>query len=158
MIEVRYMNYAIESALDGIRAGEGGPFGACIVDRDGVVLATAHNEVLKTNDATRHAEVVCISKASEARGSWDLSGCTLYATTECCPMCFAAAHWARISTIVFGTTIEDVALLGFNELPISNETMNEHCTEKIVLEKNTFRAECLALLDAWKSLDSKQTY
>jgi tRNA(Arg) A34 adenosine deaminase TadA len=156
-LEISHMKKAVEEALRGIRQGDGGPFGACIVTARGEVLAAAHNEVLKTNDATRHAEVICISEACRALGSWDLSGCTMYTTTECCPMCFAAAHWARISRVVFGTRIEDVARLGFHEMKLSNEAMNEFCEPGIELV-NDFREECLAVLEAWENLAEKRLY
>ncbi len=56
------MKLAIEEARKGFNLNHGGPFGAVIV-RDGVPIANAHNEVLKTNDPTAHAEVLAIRKA-----------------------------------------------------------------------------------------------
>ena len=126
MADIDYMTQAIEAARKGMETDAGGPFGACLVSRNNEVIAVAHNEVLGSNDATRHAEMICISEACRKLGRWNLSDCTLYTTTEPCPMCFAAAHWAKIPRIVFGTRIEDAAHLGFNEIKLSNEALNSY--------------------------------
>jgi len=73
-------------------------------------------------------------------------------------MCFAAAHWARISRIVSGTAIADVAALGFHELAISNSTMNAAGGHTIELYPASFRDACLSLLEQWKRLPQKNTY
>ena len=100
-----YMEMAIREARKNLRTLGGGPFGACVV-RDGAVLAVARNTVLR-NDATAHAEINAIRKACRRLGTHDLSGSVIYSTTEPCPMCFSAVHWARIGTIVYGTNIAD---------------------------------------------------
>jgi len=157
MREADFMNQAIESAIEGIESGDGGPFGACIVSPNGTVVSVAHNEVLATNDPTRHAEIICISEACRRLDTWDLTGYRMYSTTECCPMCFAAAHWARLSRIVYGTKIDDVARLGFNEMKVSNEVMNGYCLRPIKLD-NKYRRECLKVLDVWKQVPGRLPY
>lgn len=90
-------------ALDAAReAGERGeiPVGA-LVARGEEILAVAANEREASNDPTAHAEVIALRRAAEALGSWRLTGCTLYATLEPCPMCAGAAHAARISRLVY---------------------------------------------------------
>ena len=42
-----------------------------------------------------------IREAANALGGWRLSGCTLYATLEPCPMCAGAAHAARLTRLVY---------------------------------------------------------
>ena len=96
------MHMALREAARGMRAGQGGPFGACIV-RDGLIVAVGPNRVLATGDPTQHAEVVTIGRAAKRLGTHILKGCTIYSTTEPCPMCFSAIHWAQIDRIVFGT-------------------------------------------------------
>jgi hypothetical protein len=86
-----FMDMAVEEACEGIIKGEGGPFGAVIV-QDGLVVARAHNTVLQTNDPTAHAEVTCIRKAAARLGRFDLSDCVLYTSCYPCPMCFGAMH------------------------------------------------------------------
>lgn len=112
--ENKYMQMAIDEALEGIRNGHGGPFGTVIV-KDGKVIAGGHNKVLLNNDATCHGEVDAIRKAGQALGTFDLSGCELYTTGEPCHMCLCACMWANISKIYYGCTIEDNGRIGFRD-------------------------------------------
>jgi tRNA(Arg) A34 adenosine deaminase TadA len=70
-------------------------------------------------------------------------------------MCFSAVHWASISKIVFGTTIDDVKTLGFSELPISDKEMKREGKAKVKIKENYMRAECLELLSMWKGHKAK---
>ena len=81
----KYMFLAIEEATNGIRNGEGGPFGSVIV-KDGKVVGKGHNQVVLNNDATCHGEMQAIRNASKNLGTFDLSGCEIYTTGEPCPM------------------------------------------------------------------------
>ena len=153
----RFMFCAIDSALKGIQKNAGGPFGACII-RGKKVIAVAHNCVLKNQDPTCHAEIQAIQIAAKKIKSFDLSDCQIYSTTEPCPMCFAAIHWARISHIVYGTSIADVAKLGFNELAISNHTLKKMGRMKIKIKKNFARKACLQLLKEWSAMKNKRVY
>lgn len=142
-----FMKLAIGKALEGVAKGNS-PFGACII-KDGEVIACSHNTVLADNDPTCHAEMVAIREACRKLGTHDLSGCTIYSTTEPCPMCFSAIHWARMSGIVFGTRIADVHRLGFSELTISNEAMKESGGSGVKIMPDFLRDECLELLERW---------
>lgn len=113
-VQGAHMDAAVEEAREGLRKGEGGPFGCCIV-RDGKVVARAHNMVLQTNDPTAHAEVTCIRKASSRLGRFDLSDCVLYTSCEPCPMCFGAIHWAKIPVCVYAADRNDAAKAGFDD-------------------------------------------
>jgi len=150
----KFMEAALQSAYEGIRKGDGGPFGACIVKRNRII-AIAHNEVLKNKDATAHAEMNAIRKASTKLKSWNLKGCKIYTTTEACPMCFSAIHWAQISEIIYSTAIQDVKKLGFNELSISNIQMKKIGRLSVKIKKNFMRKECMALLEKWRALKGK---
>uniref|UniRef100_A0A6U3BUV7 CMP/dCMP-type deaminase domain-containing protein n=1 Tax=Lotharella globosa TaxID=91324 RepID=A0A6U3BUV7_9EUKA len=116
----KYMDLAVQEAKEGVERGEGGPFGAVIVDSKGEVVARAHNMVLQSNDPTAHAEVTCIRKASAKLGKFDLSDCKIYSTCEPCPMCFGAIHWAKIPVCIFGATAKDAADAGFDDAFIYN--------------------------------------
>ena len=148
---------AIEQAQQALPRGEGGPFGACIVQGDAIV-ACANNSVLSDNDATCHAEINAIHIASRALGKFHLTGCTIYSTTEPCPMCFAAIHWARIERIVYGTRIADVRNLGFNELAVSNEQLRDLGGSPVLISGDFMRAECEALLMKWQRLPGTRPY
>ncbi len=152
------MKRAINSAKQGIKKGEGGPFGACIVDKKGNVIAVSHNKVWKNCNPTSHAEVNAIGMAAKKLKKIDLSGCTLYSTNEPCPMCFGAAHWAKIDKIVFCTSINDAAKFGFNELKLSNLQIKKMGKlKKPLLEQDLQHyEECKDLLKEWKKLKGKR--
>jgi len=151
-----FMHMALREASRGMKARQGGPFGACIV-RNGTIVAVAHNRVLVSGDPTQHAEVVAIGRAARLLGTHVLTGCTIYSTTEPCPMCFSAIHWAQIDRIVFGTGIADVKRLGFNELSISDRTLKRLGRSGVVLDQASKRA-CTDLLKAWAAMETKTTY
>jgi tRNA(Arg) A34 adenosine deaminase TadA len=156
MIQKKYMHLAIKEAGINLKKMAGGPFGACIV-KGGRVLAVARNTVLK-NDATCHAEINAIRKASKKLKDFDLSGCIIYSTTEPCPMCFSAIHWARISAIIYGTNISDADKVGFNELKIDNFKLKTMGKSKIRIVKGFMLKECRKLLSDWNSLENKVVY
>lgn len=108
------MEIAVREAREGIRAGDGGPFGAVVV-KDGEVVASGHNCVLKDNDSTCHGEIDAIRKAEQKLQTYDLSGCELYTTGEPCPMCLAAILWANIGKVYYGCTLEDSGRIGFRD-------------------------------------------
>ncbi len=154
--ERKYMFAAIDAAYSGIVRNEGGPFGAAVVKNDRIIVV-AHNTVLKSNDATCHAEVNAIHAASKKLKRWNLKGCTIYSTTEPCPMCFSAIHWAQADAVVWGTEIPDVQRLGFNELTIPAPRMKKIGKSRVRLKRLFMRRECLELLEDWRMLNA-QTY
>jgi tRNA(adenine34) deaminase len=79
------------------------PVGAVIV-HEGRIIASARNQRETLNDPTAHAEILALTQASEALGSWRLLDCTLYVTLEPCPMCAGAIVQARIPRVVYGAT------------------------------------------------------
>ena len=81
------------------------PVGAVIVCEQRII-ARAHNTTEQLNDVTAHAEILCITAASENLGSKYLQDCTLYVTLEPCVMCAGALHWAQIGRIVYGADDE----------------------------------------------------
>jgi tRNA(Arg) A34 adenosine deaminase TadA len=106
------MEEAARLAREGVRNGEGGPFGAVVVE-DGRILGAACNRVVAAHDPTAHAEILAIREACRARGAVHLEGCTIYTTCEPCPMCLAAIHWARLDRVYYAQTRDDAADLGF---------------------------------------------
>jgi guanine deaminase len=112
--ESEYLSEAVRLACANVGEG-GGPFGAVVI-RDGLPLATGVNLVVPHLDPTAHAEVVAIRRACRAAGTFALRGCTLYSSCEPCPMCLAAAMWARVDRVVHCATREDAAAAGFDDL------------------------------------------
>lgn len=94
------MQEALREAEQAYREDEV-PVGAVILHR-GRVVARAHNQREQLKDPTAHAEMLAITQAAAAVGSWRLEDCTLYVTLEPCPMCAGAILQARIPVVVYG--------------------------------------------------------
>lgn len=156
MNDKKFMQLAVKEARKNFKSLSGGPFGACIV-RKGRVIAISRNTVLK-NDATCHAEINALKKASRKLGSYDLSGSVIYSTTEPCMMCFAAIHWARIKRIVYGTKTADAKKIGFNELNIPDTKLAALGRTRIKLIAGVLLDDCKALLTDWSHLEKKVFY
>lgn len=77
------------------------PVGAVIV-AEGRVVGRGHNQRERLSDPTAHAEMIAITAAAEALGSWRLGGATIYVTLEPCPMCAGALVNARLDRLVYG--------------------------------------------------------
>ena len=79
------------------------PVGAILV-KNGKLIAQSHNQPIKKNDPTAHAEIQLLRKAGEQQKNYRLIGSTIYVTLEPCTMCFGAMVHARIERIVFGAS------------------------------------------------------
>lgn len=97
--DLTMMCLALQEARRAAEEGEV-PVGA-VVARGTEVIAAAHNEREATKDPTAHAELLALRRAAASLKSWRLTGCTLYATLEPCPMCAGALHSARIGRLVY---------------------------------------------------------
>ena len=95
----KFMKIAKENAHKGCTCGEGGPFGAVIVDNNGNIIANGNNKVLINNDPTAHAEVVAIRNACQKLNTYDLSNYILYTSCEPCPMCLSAIICSNIKEV-----------------------------------------------------------
>jgi len=115
----RFMREALALAAQSVRDG-GGPFGAVVV-RGGEIIGRGSNCVTPDNDPTAHAEIVAIRAACRTLGSFSLEGCELYVNCEPCPMCLAAAYWARLEGIYYAATRDDAAAAGFDDALIYQE-------------------------------------
>ena len=155
------MQIAYEEAEKGMRLGHGGPFGAVIV-KEGKIIAKAHNEVLLNNDATCHAEIQAIRKASKKLKRFDLNDCELYVTGEPCPMCFGGIHWAKMKKVYYACSIKDAEKIGFDDKFIYDAILNENFKQKKNNTKVSFkqlnRRECIPLFNLWKNKKNKTRY
>ena len=92
------------------------PFGALLANPDGEVLLTAENTVVTDKDITGHAETNLVRKAAKLYETEFLANCTLYTSTEPCPMCSGAIFWSNIRRVVFGLSQEGLyAITGGGE-------------------------------------------
>lgn len=127
----------------------GGPFGAVVV-KDNTVIAISSNSVLKDNDPTAHAEVNAIREACRVLGTYDLSDCELYATSEPCPMCMSAIIWANIKKVYYGCTAQDAAQIGFRD-DFIYDFIKHDCKDSDVVEMVPLgRETCIKLFEEYK--------
>lgn len=108
---VAFMRRAIAlSRAAGLEQRTGGCFGAvvvCSVTRK--VLGEGQNRVLETKDPSAHGEIMCLRQACARLGSPHLpKGAVMYTSAEPCPMCHAAALWARCGSVFYAAKHEDV--------------------------------------------------
>lgn len=115
-----FLRLAIAEALRGVKAGEGGPFGAVVV-KEGVVIGRGCNQVTSHFDPTAHAEVQAIRAACQHLQSFQLDGCDVYASCEPCPMCLGALYWARPQAVYFAADRAAAAAAGFDDADIYEE-------------------------------------
>lgn len=102
VLDERMILQSIREAQIAVEAGDV-PVGAVIV-HEGRIIGRGHNQRELMQDPTAHAEMIALTAAATALGTWRLTGCTLYVTLEPCVMCAGAIVLARIDRLVFGTT------------------------------------------------------
>ena len=151
-----FIREAIQLARDGMNTGQGGPFG-CVIVRNGEVVGQGCNRVTSTNDPTAHAEVVAIRNACQQLGTFQLTGCTLYASCEPCPMCLGAIYWARPDRIVYGAFHTDAAIAGFDDQFIYEE-IDKPRNERRIPMQNCLRDEADAVFREWTVLERRMPY
>ncbi len=152
--EDAFMDIAISEARQGIRNGDGGPFGSVIV-KDGEIIGRGHNKVLSDHDATCHGEIAAIRNAGLTTGNHDLSGAVLYTTGEPCPMCLAACKWANIKTVYYGCTIADNEKIGFRDKALDTMFGGREAFKDYLVEKD--RKACLKLFEEYRDM-AHETY
>jgi tRNA(Arg) A34 adenosine deaminase TadA len=150
------MEEAIQLSREMMRGGAGGPFGAIVVRR-GEILARGWNAVTSTNDPTAHAEVMAIRQASQRLGTFRLDDCELYSSCEPCPMCLAAAYWARLSKVCFAATRDDASAVGFDDRWLYEEFQRPR-VERVLPLQQCLREKALLVLEEWKAKTDKTPY
>lgn len=155
-LDAPFLREAIRLSRDRMREGRGGPFGA-VVARDGAIVARGWNAVTSTLDPTAHAEVVAIRRACRKLGSFSLAGCVLYASCEPCPMCLAAAYWARVDRLVYAATRDDAARAGFDDALIYRE-LPRAPDERSLHADNLLRSEAIAVFEEWLAKPDRVSY
>lgn len=147
---------ALELARSGMERGAGGPFG-CVVVRAGVIVGKGWNRVLETSDPTAHAEVEAIRDACRNLNEHQLVGCTIYASSEPCPMCLGAIYWARPDRVVFALTRADAREIGFDDDFIYEELQRPMSERRIPFECIE-RETAIPLFHAWQEKGDRRLY
>jgi guanine deaminase len=155
---VRFMRMAIALARQSaIVERSGSPFG-CVIVRDGEVIGEGVNQVPRANDPTAHAEVVAIRDACAHLRTYVLAGCTVYTTGEPCPMCYAAAWWARVETIYYSSTIRDALEYGAFDDESIYEAVTKPGPERAVPARELLRDEMVAVWREFAAIPDRIHY
>lgn len=151
----RFLREAIELAHVNVEKG-GRPFGAVVV-RNGEIIATGVNEILRTNDPTSHAELNAIRAASQKLGSADLRGCAVFASGHPCPMCMAAMRVAGVSEVTYAYSNDDGAPYGLSTAAIYADLAKPFSEQSMKIRYVPVRLESRSDLYAdWKKRQDRQ--
>ena len=154
--EIGFLERAIELAGEGMKGGQGGPFG-CIVVLGDKIVGEGCNRVTSSNDPTAHAEVVAIRNACERLGTYQLSDCEIYTNCEPCPMCLGAIYWARPRKVIYANTREQAAAIEFDDAFIYDEINAPMDKRKIPFIHYPHPA-ARKLFDDWDKWEGKTKY
>lgn len=144
-----FMRRAIQLSETAMIEGAGPPFGAVIV-RGGQVLAEGFNNSFSTKDPTAHAEIVAIRLACASIGHHKLNDCTIYSSSEPCPMCLSAIYWAGIRKIYYANDVATAAEAGFDDSRLYRElAIPAH--DRTIPASQLLATEGRAILDAWRA-------
>jgi tRNA(adenine34) deaminase len=138
--DLEAMQAALAEARQAAEAGEV-PIGAVIV-RDGAIIASGQNRVLRDLDPTGHAEIVVLRAAAAAVGNYRLNGCTLYVTLEPCSMCAGAMIHARLDRLVFAAADPKAGAAG-SVLSVLNHPQLNH---QMVVESGILAEDAAEML------------
>ncbi len=111
------------------------PIGAIIV-KNNKIIAKAYNKIEKNHDATMHAEILAIKKASKKLKNWRLNECEMYVTLEPCKMCSSAIELSRIKRIYYLVKKDKQILIDKNKYIYKN---NLYTKESLNLLQSFFK-------------------
>jgi len=151
-----YMKMAIDEAFTGMRAGEGGPFGA-VITLDGKIIGKGHNTVLKSSDPTAHAEVNAIRDACRQLKRPHLTGAVIYSNFEPCPMCLAAIYWADIRSLIYSKGRKEAEEIGFMDKHLYHELSIKEDQRELLTTRISI-PEMEQLMEEWMGMDGKKLY
>ncbi len=138
--DMRFMQEALKEARKAFAMDEV-PVGAVLVHR-GRVIARGHNQVETLQDATAHAEMICITAGENALQNWRLLDTTLYCTIEPCTMCAGAMLLSRVGRLVYGAPdIRHGAAGSFVDIFAA-----KHPTHTLAIERGIMKEECASIL------------
>ena len=109
-IDEKWMKFAMDEANLAMNEEEI-PVGAVLIQNN-KLIARSHNQPIKNNDPTAHAEIQLLRLAGKKQKNYRLIGSTLYVTLEPCTMCFGAMIHARIKRIVFAASDPKTGVCG----------------------------------------------
>lgn len=136
-----FMQLALTEAKKAYAEGEV-PIGAVLKDESGVLVCAEHNRIEQLDDATAHAEILLLRKATKILGRRKLSTCTIYVTLEPCAMCAGALVLCRLKRLVYGAVDSK---FGACE-SIFNVTNNSALNHQLQVTAGVLENDCRELL------------
>ena len=96
-------------------------------------------------------------EACTVLGTFDLTGCEIYASCEPCPMCLGAVLWSRIDKLFYAANRNDAARAGFDdELFYRELSLPPHERQLSVVQ--IMRNEANSVFNAWIEKEDKIEY
>lgn len=92
------MQAALQAARTGLQQG-GIPIGSALVDGQGKLIASGHNQRVQKGDPILHGEMDCLQRAGRRSSYKD---CTIYSTLMPCYMCAGTIVQFKIPRVVVG--------------------------------------------------------
>jgi len=129
----KFMERAVQLAVDNVRAG-GDPFGAVLV-KDCTIISEGVNELHKHYDVSGHAELLAIRRAQQKAQTNDLSGYTMYASGEPCPMCLSAMYFAGITDVYYCQSVAEAVEVGLDRSKIIYDDLKKVNEEREIVKK-----------------------
>jgi tRNA(adenine34) deaminase len=136
----RFMLQALAEARAALDNGDV-PVGAVVV-HDNRIIGRGHNQRELMQDPTAHAEMIALTAAASAVGSWRLNNCTIYVTLEPCAMCAGALVLARIDALVYGTADPKAGACG----SILNIVEDPRLNHRVQITAGVLAEECGEIL------------
>lgn len=153
-----FLQQAVKLAMDNVTTGQGGPFGALIVNvKNKQVIATGSNQVTSLLDPTAHAEIMAIRSACQQLANFQLQDCILYSSCEPCPMCLGAIYWARLAAVYFACSRYDAADAQFDDGFIYDE-ITLSLSQRHIPTRHIKLINALQPFELWAKKTDKQIY
>ena len=128
------------------------PIGACLIDKNGQILAISGNRTRTDCDPTAHAEIVVLREAAQRIGNYRLTETTIYTTIEPCAMCAGALIQARINRLVFGAHDDRFGAVETHFKICDSSSLNH----RIEITSGILAKECRALMQNFFQVKRKQ--
>jgi|SRR5690625_4960789 len=130
----QFMRRAVELAVENVQDG-GDPFGAVLV-KDGTIIAEGVNELHKKYDISGHAELIAIRKAQQELQTHDLSGYTMYASGEPCPMCLTSMYFSGITDAYYCISVDEANEVGLGISKLVYDNLRKPTQERDLVLKH----------------------
>lgn len=151
--DLERMRLAVALSRENTLRGQGGPFGAVIVESDsGRIVAAGMNLVIPQQNSMLHAEVVALMLAEARVGGYSLGSRPHDLVSSCdpCAMCLGAVLWSGVARLVCGADREDAERIDFDEGPVFTASYEYLRQRGIEVIRGVCRDEAREVLDLYR--------